>query len=178
MDKISQLMDGELDEHESRLQIARLEQNAGLVQTWATYHLIRDVLRDDAHAADGLAHRVCQRLEQEPTVVAPHTRLGARVVRHSLPMAAVAAGVAVVVWLALGSSPDQRTAGSPIVQNTRPPPPGIKEVKRAVPPVSERANRQMNEYLLAHQEFSPTTAMQGWASYVRTVSNEDPDSPR
>jgi sigma-E factor negative regulatory protein RseA len=175
MDKISQLMDGELDEQESRLQIARLEQNAGLVQTWAAYHLIRDVLRDDAHAADGLAQRVCQRLEQEPTLVAPHTRLRARVVRHSLPMAAVAAGVAVVVWLALGSPPDQGTARSPIAQST--PPAATNDAKRVVPPVSDRANRQMNEYLLAHQEFSPTTAMQGWASYVRTVSNEDPDSP-
>jgi sigma-E factor negative regulatory protein RseA len=175
MDKISQLMDGELDQREARLQIERVEQNADLVQTWATYHLIRDVLCDDAIAANGLAQRVRERLEQEPTVVAPHARLSTRLARHSLPMAAVAAGVAVVVWLALSSPPDQGTARSPIVQTA--PPAAMTEATRAMPQ-PQRANGQMNEYLLAHQEFSPTTAMQGWASYVRTVSNEDPDSPR
>ena len=33
----------------------------------------------------------------------------------------------------------------------------------------------MNEYLVAHQEFSPSTAMQDVASYVRTVSADEPN---
>ena len=28
----------------------------------------------------------------------------------------------------------------------------------------------MNEYLMAHQEFSPSTALQGVAPYIRSVS--------
>ena len=47
MEKISQLMDGELEEQECGLQIRRLDAGrAALARRWATYHLIRDVLRD------------------------------------------------------------------------------------------------------------------------------------
>jgi hypothetical protein len=36
----------------------------------------------------------------------------------------------------------------------------------------------MTRYLVAHQEFSPTTAMQGVGSYSRTVWPEDSDPSR
>src|SRR6185295_14744527 len=78
MEKVSQLMDGELGEQESRLEIRHLEQDEALIQAWATYHLIRDVLRDEAGAGAGLAARVCERLQHEPVVVAPRARLTAR----------------------------------------------------------------------------------------------------
>jgi hypothetical protein len=32
----------------------------------------------------------------------------------------------------------------------------------------------MNEYLIAHQEFSPSTAIQGLAPYIRSVSSAQP----
>ncbi len=176
MEKISQLMDGELGEHESRLQIRRLEQDGGLVQNWATYHLIRDVLRDEAGIGAGFAQRVCERLQHEPAVAAPHTRLVARVARHPLPIAAAVAGVAIVGWLALTQPLPVARAPSLMAESAAPP--ASKEAARALPRPLALADAQMNEYLLAHQEYSPTTAMQGVASYVRTVSNEDPDSSR
>ncbi len=176
MEKISQLMDGELGEHESRLQIRRLEQDGELVQNWATYHLIRDVLRDEAGIGAGFAQRLCERLEHEPALAAPHTRLVARVVRHPLPLAAAVAGLAIVGWLALTQPLPLARAPSLIAESA--PPPANKEAPRALPRPLALADGQMNEYLLAHQEYSPTTAMQGVASYVRTVSNEDADSSR
>jgi sigma-E factor negative regulatory protein RseA len=36
--------------------------------------------------------------------------------------------------------------------------------------VSMPANETVNDYLLAHQEYSPTTDMRGAASYIRTVA--------
>jgi len=176
MEKISQLMDGELGEHESRLQIRRLEQDGELVQAWATYHLIRDVLRDEAGIGAGFAQHVCERLQHEPAVVAPYTRGIARAVRHTLPLAAAVAGVAIVGWLALTPPPPAVKAPSLMTESA--PLAVSKEAPRAVPRPLAPADGQMNEYLLAHQEYSPTTAMQGVASYVRTVSNEDPDSSR
>ena len=172
MEKISQLMDGELGEHETRLEILRLEHDEALVQAWATYHLVRDVLRDEASVGAGLAARVCERLQHEPTVVAPRPRLAARAVRYSLPMAATVAGVAVVAWLAFSSQPhpDKMAENAPRAtpnQSVNP-----------APPVPTPVKGEMNRYLLAHQEFSPTTAMQGVGSYVRTVWNEDSDPPR
>jgi hypothetical protein len=32
----------------------------------------------------------------------------------------------------------------------------------------------MNEYLIAHQEFSPSTEIQGLAPYIRSVSGARP----
>jgi sigma-E factor negative regulatory protein RseA len=173
MEKISQLMDGELGEQESRVQIRRLEQDEGLVQTWATYHLIRDVLRDEAGAGSGLAQRVCERLQREPTVLAPRLRLAAGAVSQPLRIAAAVAGVAVVAWLAFSTqAPKDKMAEGPSIAQTQ------DRVIPSAPPVVTMAKAEMNRYLQAHQEFSPTTAMQGVGSYIRTVSNEDSDSPR
>ena len=61
------------------------------------------------------------------------------------------AGVALVAWLTLFDSPlapQSQLAATP-------------------------ANGAVNDYLLAHQQFSPNTAMQGVASYVRTVSGQN-----
>jgi negative regulator of sigma E activity len=131
MKKISQLMDGELGEHESRLEIRRLEHDEGLVQAWQTYHLIRDVLRDEAGAGAGLAARVCERLQQEPAIVAPHTRLTARAARYSLPMAATVAAVALLAWLAFFSQPqlDHRR----LTEASLPEP--SKKIVNPIPPV-------------------------------------------
>jgi sigma-E factor negative regulatory protein RseA len=173
MEKISQLMDGELGEQESRLQIRRLEHDEGLIQAWATYHLIRDVLRDEADAGAGLAARVCERLQHEPTMLAPRMRFTPSALSRPLRIAAAVAGVGVVAWLALSSQ--LRQDSTKTAESLLPKPP-IEIVDPATPRVL--AKGEMNQYLLAHQEFSPTTAMQGVGSYVRTVWNEDSDPAR
>ena len=172
MEKISQLMDGELDEREARLEIRRLGADERLVQVWHTYHLIRDVLRDDLRIGSDFESRLRQQLEAEPTVVAPHTPFASRVVRHTLPLAATVAAVAVVGWLALSSPP--QPAPPPIAAHPASDL-GAKEPARLA---SGSASGEMGDYLLAHREFSPTTAIQGVASYVHTVSNEDRDPAR
>jgi sigma-E factor negative regulatory protein RseA len=161
MDKISELMDGELPLRESKRQIERLEHDAELATGWNTYHLIRDALRQDVELSPEFARRVHECLEREPTVIAPYTRISHRLVRYSLPMAAGVAGVALVAWLALSV---QMPGGAPAPQ-----------ARLQVPPAAPAA---VNDYMLAHQEFSPSTAMQGVASYVRTVSAHEADPAR
>jgi sigma-E factor negative regulatory protein RseA len=175
MEKISQLMDGELEGHDCRLQVRLLEQDAGLVERWDTYHLIRDVLRGEASASRDLALRVRERLGREPTVIAPHTRLSARVARYTLPMAAAIAGVTVVGWLALNFRPAIESTGLIAAQT---PAAAVAVADKPAPVPVGKANAQMNEYVFAHQEFSPTAAMQGVASYVRSVSDRDSDNAR
>jgi len=165
MEKISQLMDGELGEREARLQIRRLESDPSLMQAWDTYHLIGDALRDDIPLGTDFERRLRQRLDGEPTVIAPNVHFASRLVRYSLPLAAAVAGVAVVGWLALSSQP-------------QPAPGPVARIAPTVVATETPATGQMSDYLLAHQEFSPTAAMQGVASYVRTVSNEDRDTAR
>ncbi len=165
MEKISQLVDGELGRWESRAQIKRLESDEALAETWEAYHRIGDALRREAELSPDFASRLHARLGSEPTVLAPHMRLSHRAVRYTLPVAAGIAGVTLVAWLGLS------------FQSALQPGPGMVASKEAGiarparPPV-ERGTA-VNEYLTAHQEFSPSTTMQGLASYVRAVSTDE-----
>jgi hypothetical protein len=93
-------------------------------------------------------------------VLAPQRSRAAQKLRpHALSVAASIAAVAFVGWIALSGG--QRDA----VQLAATAP---AEVKQLVVPAGAVAN----DYLLAHQRYSPSNAMQGVAPYVRTVSVE------
>lgn len=162
MERISAFMDGEVEDHEVSAQLARLKQDPALRRAWDTYHLIGDAMRSDAGAAPGFLAGFSAALAQEPTVLAPKTPVrGQNIRRIALPLAASFGGVALVAWLALSGNPfmpreDKLAASQPAVQV-------------AVQP----ADGAVNDYLLAHQQFSPSTTMQGVASYVRTVSGRE-----
>jgi hypothetical protein len=49
------------------------------------------------------------------------------------------------------------------------------DVQPAVQVAVKPADGAVNDYLLAHQQVSPSTTMQGVASYVRTVSGSESD---
>jgi len=179
MEKISQMVDGELEANECRVQIRRLMQDRELAERWETYHLIRDVLRNEAGAGFGVATQVAAHLEREPTVVAPRTWLSTHTLRQTLPMAAAVAGVALVGWLALSFHPSPRQSEAVATQKSSVPgrlASASGSVRTPPAPLSARPSGRVNEYLLAHQEFSPTSAMQGVASYVRTVSAGDSEA--
>lgn len=160
-ERISALIDGEVDESELSQDLVRIRGSAELRRAWDNYHLIGDTLR--GHAAPSLASRVAERLAAEPTVLAPQPRRRMRrgnAVQVALSAAAGVAGIALVAWLALsGLTADpqsiaaQGTVGGPAIAAT-PTAVGV------------------DDYLLAHQSFSPKGAMQGVAPYVRTVSDE------
>jgi sigma-E factor negative regulatory protein RseA len=180
MEKISQLMDGELDASETDVQVGRLKGGAQLRERWDTYHLIRDALRDEVDVGPAFMRRLHERLEQEPVVLAPRPRQSQRsapsqrLMRYTLPMAAGLAGIVVVGWLALSGAPgpQQPLASESQAQTRKVQTVAQSPARPAAPPPS--ANGGMSDYLVAHQEFSPSTAMQGVASYVRTVSLDEP----
>jgi len=153
-ERISALMDGELTEAERGRDLAALKASPDLRQVWDSYHLIGDSIR--GHLGPALASRVSARLAAEPTVLAPpRPAVAGRISQIARPAAAVAAAVALVVWMAAPPEP-QQVAVSP------PPVPAVAATPAAV---------GVENYLLAHQSFSPAGAMQGVAPYVRTVSN-------
>jgi len=173
MDKLSALMDGELEPADGKRQLERLESDPELAQGWQTYHLIRDALRNELDLSPEFSRRLHERLVQEPTVLAPRRLVPRPVVRHALPIAASVAGVAVVAWLAL-SSP-VTTGPKAFVAGVRTAP-EVQQSVAQIPAGTRHAG--IPEYLVAHQEFSPSTAMQGVVSYVRTVSTEEPAQNR
>ena len=166
MERISAFMDGEVGDHEVAAQLASLKQDPALRETWETYHLIGDAMRGDAGVTPGFMNRFSAALAREATVLAPRTPVRSRSIpRIALPLAASFGGVALVAWLALSGNPfmprEDKLAASVV-------PPSAQV---AVKP----ANGAVNDYLLAHQQFSPSTTMQGVASYVRTVSGREAD---
>jgi len=51
-----------------------------------------------------------------------------------------------------------------------PPQMAMQQQSSALRPASFPVNQELNGYLMAHQEFSPSTDVQGAASYIRTVA--------
>jgi sigma-E factor negative regulatory protein RseA len=175
MDKISALMDGELDEHQARQQIARLKQDESLVECWHAFHVVGDALRGEGALSGDFGRRLSARLAEEPTVLAPHRSTLKNVTTYALSAAASLSAVAVVGWLAFFNNPLAPPAE--LAQAPGTPAPVV-----AVPASAQLANLpsdgKMNEYLIAHQEFSPSTAIQGLAPYIRGVSGAQPAQGR
>src|SRR5262245_51144522 len=106
MDKISALMDGELDARHSDQQYARLKEDAEARVCWNTYHLIGDVLRGDAIVSADFNAKLRARFAQEPTVLAPQrpqARPAKRITTYALSAAASLSAVALVGWMAFNN---------------------------------------------------------------------------
>ena len=160
-EQISRLMDGDLDDVEADAAFRELKHPEG-IEVWACYHVIGDALRRTSDPTPGFAARFAARLEAEPTVFAPQPRQ-----THRLPLAwAVAATVAAVMvvgWVAVSTLDPQPTA--------------LARAREAVTVRSAQGGPQpvSPDYLLAHQEYSPTTQIQGVGPYLRSVSSDEAD---
>jgi sigma-E factor negative regulatory protein RseA len=166
MENISALMDGELDDHEAAREWNRLKSNPELRDSWHAFHIVGDALRGDHLLSAGFNEKLSRRLAEEPTVLAPN-RLPAKPTRfttYALSAAASLAAVALVGWMAL-------TPTAPVAPLAKIVPPIPAPAVVDSPQVATvSSDGRMNEYLLAHQGFSPSTAIQGLAPYIRSVS--------
>lgn len=168
MERISAFVDGEIEESEVTGQVRRMKEDPRLRTAWDTYHLIGDSLRGEKIGlSPDFNAKLSATLAEEPTILAPRTRtpLQTSARRFALPVAASLGGVALVAWLAVYNNPF-----APQKENLalKPPAPLAAQTQLAANP----ASGAVNDYLLAHQQFSPSTTMQGVASYVRTVSGQ------
>lgn len=170
MEKISALMDGELDGQQAQQQIQRLKEDPELARCWDAFHLIGDAMRDERPLSLRFNHRVSARISAEPTMLAPRRSTSPRrVATYALSAAASLSAAAVVGWVALSVIPS-----TPQPEIAKAPPSAIPASATSSPAAPIVANvpsdGTMNEYLMAHQEFSPSTALQGVAPYIRSVS--------
>ena len=162
-ERLSELMDGELDDKSAARLIEALRHDRDAVQTWRTYQVISDALRESRVLSTGFTARLAERLAAEPTVFAPRAMQSESRRRYvASAIAASLAAVAMVGWLAF--SPQQELKPAALAQVQKP-------AEQAKPPVVPLPT-QANDYLLAHQAFSPKISLQGMAPYVRTVSEE------
>ena len=166
--RISTLMDGEHDPDEFAATLAELRAPGEGLETWRTYHLISDALRDTRLASPGFAERVNARILEEPTVLSRSRDAVASERTRWMPLYAAAsfAAVALVGWIAF--SPQPGADAVPVAK--APPAAAIQAVAAPQEPVQLPLTDAANDYLLAHQAFSPRSSFQGVAPYVRTVA--------
>jgi sigma-E factor negative regulatory protein RseA len=153
--EISALMDGEMYEDQADVFFDRLKRHPEARQDWESYHLIGDALRQPDHICKGFGKSFHEKLQAEPTVFAPHNRTSQRIRNFALSAVASVMALALVAWLSVqvGSEP------APQVATVQPDNAG------AVRPASAQ-----DDYLMAHQEFSPSADVHGAASYIHAVA--------
>ena len=163
-ESISRLMDGDAEDAEVE-SLCRACANADAMATWVSYHVIGDVLRNSGALAPGFSGRFATVFGDEPTVLAPKPRASQRL-EFAWAIAATLAAVAVVGWTAvsLTDAPTTALARAREATDVR----AAQLRSQAVPP----------DYLLAHQEYSPATAMQGVGPYLRAVASPIGESQR
>lgn len=157
-EQISALMDDEIAVEDAAHLIAAIHNNKHAAEAWTEYHLIGDVMRDNAMLSRDFRQNLMQKLEQEPTVLAPQAARAGREVmadfKEKLPIkwsiAASFAAVMLVGWMALQQQ----------VQ-----PQGVAPVMTVAQ--SEMAEPQIpSEYLSAHQASVPSAS----SYYIQTVN--------
>ncbi|MDD4927905.1 MAG: sigma-E factor negative regulatory protein [Gallionella sp.] len=155
--EISALMDGELFEDEAEILFDQIRHEPSAHSDWAMYHMIGDVLRQSDYIHRDISASVRDRLQNEPTVLAPRRHALKQKARvFALSAAASVMAVGVVAWMSLQISPETS--------------PQLAMQQSNIRPVNLQIQPKSNDYLMAHQEFSPSNDMNGGASYIRTVT--------
>ena len=173
--RLSQLIDGELDPGHAVGLLRDMGGDPGLQAAWERYHLIGQALRrepiDVRHRA--IAQQVRARLAAEPTVLAP--RRGTRSRRQSLQRAgaaAMAASLALGAFLAApllfddsASAPGARPAIARLVERESI---SMQRLQREQPGLASK----LDLYLVTHQATAPATGAKGMLPYAALVGYE------
>lgn len=155
--EISALMDGELFEDEAEILFDQIKREPGAHSDWAMYHMIGDVLRQSDYIHRDISASVRERMQNEPTILSPRSHALKQKARvFALSAAASVMAVGVVAWMSFQISPEAS--------------PQLAMQQSNIRPVNLQIQPKSNDYLMAHQEFSPSTDMNGGASYIRTVT--------
>jgi sigma-E factor negative regulatory protein RseA len=185
-EKLSALIDAELDELDERRVLNALRDDAELRRTWERYHVIRSAVTRQLGAvlAPGFAERVSARLEAEGQEATRQVRLW--------PLAGGFAAAALVAAAAfLGVQMLRTPAGPPASLAVAPPAepaasvnvtaagPELASVAAAETPTPiDASGSRLNAYLFGHNEFMPTAGMGSMLPYVRVVTHRpDADAP-
>ena len=177
MERISILLDGEMDRAEAIAAIAALCADPALRRYWHELHRVGDALRSHEVAAsdsDAFCARVAAVISAEPTVLAPrtvHASSGAR--RYWMPGLAVAASAAAVAFIAVPLMRAPETVS--IAKNATPAQLSTVDVgaQKSLPTIANARglNPSFSPYLAAHRELTGNSVVPRAAVYLR--SSED-----
>lgn len=194
--RVSALMDGELEAHETTGAVTTLSRDSEQKNLWHLYHVLGDAMRNEPDLTIDVTSRVMGALSLEPTVFSPlrPQRSAIRWQRPLMALAASAAGIAVVTWVALAplqapigsmlassqaliSQPALRlaTLPSPVTQAAPPGSPASSLPSSSAAGTAQlqlQESTRLQEYLVAHRAYEGGALMSS-ASHIRTVSVAD-----
>lgn len=181
-EQISALADGELAGQQMDVAFAALRQAEGQID-WEIYHQIGDVLRSEDMSvtlSPGFASRMAARLESEPAMIAlPHSNSSLNpLAKHSLkrwalPSMAAAAAMAAVAFVAtpqlmVAAKNDTAINTNAGIAAVQPTVESGAMMMAAVPDGMVLRDPRIDDYLLAHQRFSPS--VYSTAQYARSAT--------
>jgi sigma-E factor negative regulatory protein RseA len=191
-EQISALVDGELSDSQLDNVFASLR-DADAKVDWELYHRIGDAMRSEEIASASLSSdfsaRLAARLDAEPTIIAPasppitepsrNSRTSVR--RWALPGAAAAVAMASIAFVAtpqlMVASGDRGAVTSPAVAVAEPKVELVSSkraseqgavVAATIPNGVVVRDARIDDYLLAHQRFSPSPY--STAQYARSAT--------
>lgn len=165
--RLSCLLDGELDGEECRALVERLRHDEDACREWVLLNCVGDAMRSADVASfhsHGFVASVSAALQREPTVLAPAAlprRSSFR--RWLLPGAGAAVAAAVLIAVGLPS----RQSLSPEIAVVNAPAAPAPMVVAAPAAVIDRSPK-LERYLAAHRELAEPTLMPHSTPYVRT----------
>jgi sigma-E factor negative regulatory protein RseA len=177
-ERISTLLDGEMDRAEAEAAIGALCADTELRRWWHELHRVGDALRSNevaARDAPGFCARVAAAIDAEPTVLAPGAarssadRSGLR--RYWIPGVAVAASIAAVGFIAVPLLRAPETMS--IAKNTAPlagEASAIDLTQKGIPTIANARglNPALTPYLAAHRELNGNSVVPRAAVYLRS----------
>lgn len=194
-ERVSALADGELDPHQLDALLARMRENDALRARWARYHLISDALHNNLTRGTQLdiSRRVSAALEQEPVIFAPLWQraipsrrmvkqaagvamaasvtavaiLGAQWVNHD-PSAGAVPAIATVAVPAVPKPVELVALESPVMGQQ----PAATQVAETQKPDEQLWIRNLDSYMVNHNEYSGSSGMHSVLPYARLVSHE------
>ena len=156
VERISVLLDGEMDRSEAAAVIAAVCTDPALRRHWHELHRVGDALRSDEVAAcdaEAFCARVAAAISAEPTVLAPRAaHAGSGLRRYWMPGIAVAASAAALAFIAV---PLMRTPETVSVSKNSAPPAIDVAAQKSLPTIANARglSPSFNPYLAAHREL-------------------------
>lgn len=156
-EKISALMDGELDRSEAVSVIRTIGNDAERRECWDSYHLLRDALTGES--TEALARRKQSRdcifaaLATEPTVLAPAALRAQPIEKRTRLALAMAASVVTVSAIAVVSMRQQTVAPATGTLATRTAPMNAAGQAALVPAATPANEVRVNDYLAIHRQY-------------------------
>ena len=178
-ERLSALLDGELESEEQEGLFKAISNNPELRVTWERYHLTRAVIRNELEglALPGLANRISDKIRQEPAILTPRwPGITSGNIAKLAGSLAIAASVAAISIISLQPSDSleqgqlKPLASQSVVEQ--------KDYIRAAG-ATRWSKRQpglestLNMYLVEHTEVSPTANFRGMMSYGRVAGYDN-----